>query len=351
MLAPSAQDSERQRSEADSSGLVEQNYRALIELCPDALVVHDGRTVILANHAMAGLVGVRSVQDLIGTGVLEFVAPSSQALVEERIGNLHQAGQASLVDEVWRRSDGSEVQVEVAAAPMPWVGPRAAMVIARDVTERRRLEGEREALLAEKELLMREVNHRVANSLQFVQGLLRMQARRAESGEVRTHLSQASARIGTIGTLHRRLQKDCSVVEGDVKAYMEGVIADLRIALGETHDRQIILESCDAGVLVMKADMLVSLGLIVAEAVANSMKHGAGHIRVWLCRCGGQLELSVQDEGPGFPKGFDAAKDGQGLGMRMISSLIKARRGRIVVGAGEAERDTPRSRITAIFPL
>ncbi|MGO4572944.1 sensor histidine kinase [Microvirga sp. 2TAF3] len=328
-----------------------QNYRILIELSPDALILHDGERVILANRAMARLVGAGSIDDMPGWALLDFVASSSQALVEERIRHMHHVERPPLVDETWRRVDGSEVQVEVAAAPMPWVGPRAAMVIARDVTERRRLEAEREALLAEKELLMREVHHRVANSLQLVQGMLALQARGAESKAVQSQLREASARIGTIATLHGRLQNDSSAVEGEARAYLEGVVADLRVAMGETYTRQIILEKSDASPVTLKADSLVALGLIAAEAVTNSIKHGEGNIRIRLARSSSDLELTIEDEGTGFPMDFDLAKDGRGLGMQMIASLIQARGGKLAIGPCKASAAGPLSRIAATLPL
>jgi PAS domain S-box-containing protein len=334
----------------DFPNFSEQNYRTLIELSPDALIVHDGQIIVLANAAMARLVGVQSVTELIGWPLLDFVAPSSRALVEARIQHMHPGKPVPLVDETWRRADGSEVEVEVAAAPMQWVGHRAAMVIARDVTERRRLEAEREMLLAEKELLIREVHHRVANSLQVVRGLLNLQARGAESTEVQIQLHAASARIGTIGILHSRLQKGSSAVEGEVEAYMEGVMADLRTSFGETYRRPIILEATGAA-LTLKADLLVALGLIAAEAVTNSIKHGDGHIRVCLTKQDASLELTIEDEGPGFPTGFDPAKDGQGLGMRMIASLAQARGGKVTIGGAQSNVSVPPSRISAILPL
>ncbi len=331
--------------------LSEQNYRTLIELCPDALIVHDGRTILLANPAMARLVAVPSAVGIVGRAILDFVAPSSQAVVAERIQHMHRADPARLINETWSRVDGTEVEVEVAVAPMPWVGPTAAMVIVRDVTERRRLEAERETLLAEKELLMREVHHRVANSLQVVRGLLNLQARGATCEEVQIQLRAASARISTIGILHSRLQKDNSAVEGEVTAYLEGVIADLRMSLGESYKRPIILDAAEEPPLTLKADLLVALGLIAAEAVTNSIKHGEGEIRICLTKNDGSLTLTIEDEGQGFPYGFDPAKDGKGLGMRMIASLTQARGGKVTVGAPHAGAFVPQSRIAAILPL
>jgi PAS domain S-box-containing protein len=331
--------------------LNEQNYRTLIELCPDALIVHDGRSIVLANLAMAQLVGVPSKGDIVGYPVMDFVATSSRALVEARIRQMNNAGHAQLVDETWRRIDGSEVEVEVAARHMPWVAPKAAMVIVRDVSERRRLQAEREMLLAEKELLMREVHHRVANSLQLVRSLLNLQIRGSNNDEVKIQLSEASARIGTIGILHSRLQKDSSVVEGEVQPYIEGVMMDLRTSLGETYKRPIILDPGEMPPLVLKADLLVALGLIATEAVTNSIKYGSGHIRVRLTKGDAHLEISIEDEGAGFPQNFDIARDGHGLGMRMIATLTQARGGKVLVGPGQEGSDAPSSRIAATIPL
>ena len=328
--------------------LSDQNCRTLIEHCPDALIVHDGETVILANRAMADLVGRSSTDEIIGCPVLDFVAPSSQALVPEHIRCGDRTPSASSADENWKRADGSEVTVEVAARHVPGVGPRAAMAIVRDVTERRRLEEEREALLSEKELLMREVHHRVANSLQLVRCLLSLQARGSSNEEVKIQLSEASARIGTISVLHARLQKDSSVVEGEVRSYIEGVMMDLRTSLGETYKRPIVLDQGEMPPLTVKADLLVALGLITTEAVTNSIKYGSGNIKVRLAKGDTHLEISIEDEGPGFPREFDATKNGQGLGMRMIASLAQSRGGKIIVGGEEAD---VRSRIAARIPL
>ena len=338
----------RHNAGAIPAQLSDQDYRTLIELCPDALIIHDGETVIFANRAMADLIGLPSTDEIIGCPLLDFVAPPSQAHVQEHIRCGDQISSASSMDEVWKRVDGSKMNVEVTATHVPWVKPKAAMVIVRDVTERQRLEEEREALLSEKELLMREVHHRVANSLQLVRCLLSLQARGSDNEEVKIQLSEASARIGTISVLHARLQKDSSVVEGEVRSYIEGVMMDLRTSFGETYKRPIVLDQGEMPPLTVKADLLVALGLITTEAVTNSIKYGSGNIKVRLAKGDAHLEISIEDEGPGFPREFDTTKNGQGLGMRMIASLAQSRGGKVVVGGEEAD---VRSRIAARIPL
>lgn len=321
----------RQESCIDSPMLSEQAYRALVDLSPDALFMHDGHIVILANPAMVRLVGARSADEMIGRTLRDFITPLSWPQVEERIRTMDGSTPAPLVDEVWRRADGSDVLVEVAATPIPWCSPRAAMIVARDVTERRRVEAEREALLKEKELLLREVHRRSLNSFQLVQSLLSLQARSAGGRDAQAQLSQAAARISTIGALHRRLQADGSAGEGQVRLFMEGVLEDLRTSFGGTDGRPMLLAMREGLPQVLDADLLVALGLIAAEAVGNALTFGEGPVRVGLAERDGSLELSVKDDGPGFPEGFDPASGRHGLGMRVMTALAEARGGSIAI--------------------
>lgn len=181
--------------------------------------------------------------------------------------------------------------------------------------------------------------------------MLKLQARGSDSEAVRRQLYDASVRIGTIGTLHSRLQKEDTALEGDARSYLEGVIADRRTALGEAAHRPIVLDACEPGALVLKADMLVALGLIAAEAVTNAIKHGAGRISVRLDRTETHLELAVDDEGAGLPAHYEPVRDGSGLGMRMIASLVHARSGQITVGFADKTNPSASNGLRATIPL
>lgn len=191
--------------------------------------------------------------------------------------------------------------------------------------------------LREKDLMMQEVHHRVRNSLQLVHTLLTLQARRLQSTEARSQLEKAAARIITIGAVHRRLYQGTSVAEGDVGLYLRRVLDDLSELAGGTPDRRIEIA---APALMLPADKLTPLGLITAELVTNALKYGRGTIRIAVERAGNAIDVTVEDEGPGFPPEFSPGR-ASGLGMRIIAALGKAGRSAIRI-----DRTVPHGRIT-----
>jgi PAS domain S-box-containing protein len=116
----------------------EERFRALVELGPDGVAVHSEGQVVFANSAIARLLGYDSPDEMIGRPVMDFVAPSSRKVVAERVGRMTEAGvRVPALEERFLRADGSEVDVEVVAAPFVFDGRTAIQVIIRDITERR----------------------------------------------------------------------------------------------------------------------------------------------------------------------------------------------------------------------
>ena len=184
-----------------------------------------------------------------------------------------------------------------------------------------------EALLKEKDLLMQEVHHRVTNSLQLVQTILLMQAKRLTNAEAREEIDEAAARIMTVGAVHKRLYQNRSILSSDAAVYLRGLLADMRGVLpDQAADRALVLEMEP---IELSADDLTSLGLIVGELVTNALKYGAARICVCARPLDEGLEIAVADDGPGFPAGFEPGH-ARGLGMRIISAVAKSRNGNVI---------------------
>ena len=189
----------------------------------------------------------------------------------------------------------------------------------RDVTARHeheeelaRLIASQEALIDSSSLLVREVHHRVRNSLQLVHNLLGMQAAVSLDATVRDQLRTAAARVRTIAAVHEKLYQTEGANRFEARQFIEELLGELQIlAPGrEVHAR------IASGVLVA-GSRLSALGMVVAELVTNSLKYGAGKVTVELAISGSDLLLTVSDEGAGFSPDFPAAQ-GSGLGMRLI---------------------------------
>ena len=177
----------------------------------------------------------------------------------------------------------------------------------------------KDALLRDKDLLMREVHHRVKNSLQLVRTMLGLQSRGA-SEETRSQLDNAAGRIMSIAAVHHRLYEGGSVMEGDAALYLRGLLDDMTAMFdGALPDPRIELT---VEPMMLPADSLTPLGLVVTELVTNAVKYGGGRIAVGVSRMGAGLQVIVEDEGDGF--GTEGEGRG-GLGMRLVTALAKGK--------------------------
>jgi len=183
-----------------------------------------------------------------------------------------------------------------------------------------------EALLAEKELLMQEIHHRVRNSLQIVQSVLSLQSR--TPGDPADMLLQAGRRVATIAAVHNRLYRDGAGLEVRLRDYLSGLVDDLHESLGvAAAGRALTLDAKTMDGITWPASDVAPLGIILAELVTNALKHGTGDITVrFSAPADGPPRLTVIDGGPGPPADFDPACS-KGLGMRLVLGMLRSRRG------------------------
>ncbi len=119
----------------------EARYRSLVELSPDAVVVHSGREIIYVNSAGVKLYGASSPAEIIGKNPLEFVHPDYREAVQARMADYAERREpAPLMEQKYIRADGGTIDVEVVGVPINYGGKRAAQVVIRDVTKRKRVE-------------------------------------------------------------------------------------------------------------------------------------------------------------------------------------------------------------------
>jgi len=203
---------------------------------------------------------------------------------------------------------------------------------------------QKDELIRHKELMSRESDHRLMNGLQMVSSLLSLQSREAKNAKAAEQLKLAANRIATIGSVHKRLHALDHVRSVELKQYLVNLCQDMDGILTAEHGKHNL--AVDGIALEVPTAIGIPLGYIVSELVTNCAKYANGKTTVSLGgKPGKSYELSVSDDGPGFPKGFDPKKT-RGLGMKIVSSLVNQIGGQSLFGSNHVGRG---ARFTVLF--
>ncbi len=212
-------------------------------------------------------------------------------------------------------------------------------VILIDIMQRAldRLEAERQVtkrLYDQQRTLFQELQHRVANNMAFISGLLRLQSRRiaADPDTAPAVFEDAVARIETMGRIHRRLY-DPEAARQSLAVHLQAVCDELVAATGAAHVTCHVDLPATVAATVIEIDRLLPLSMLVAEIVTNSLKHGfpgggAGRIDITMESGGDGRVLVIRDNGVGLPPGHDPDA-GSGLGLRIVKGLARQAGGSI----------------------
>jgi two-component sensor histidine kinase len=205
------------------------------------------------------------------------------------------------------------------------------LVTLSDVTEARVGEKLKDELIREKAVLLQEVQHRVANSLQIIASLILQTARKVQSEETRTHLHDAHSRVMSVAALQQQLSAS-QVGEVELRVYFTKLCQSIGASMIRDHNQLALQANVDDSVVT--ADVSISLGLVVTELVINALKHAfppgrRGKITVNYEAKGPDWTLSVSDNGVGMPS--DAAETEAGLGTNIVAALAKKLRADIDV--------------------
>lgn len=189
-----------------------------------------------------------------------------------------------------------------------------------------------------REILFRELQHRVGNNLQMVSSLLALQKRKQVEPEARAAVDEAARRLGLIGRIQRQLY-DPSGAQLGLRGFIDQICQDI-LGSGGRDGISITVEGGEG--VKLSSESAIPLALTIAEAVSNSIEHGfagrdAGKIVVEIADSASDLRITVADDGVGLPDGFDIARSSS-LGLRLAQSLVAGKGGRFSLepGAGGA---------------
>jgi len=231
-------------------------------------------------------------------------------------------------EELWlRKADGSLFIGSVSAVAVKDEQGHVKYYdgIIDDITERKRAEEALWASLREKEVLLREVHHRVKNNMQVISSLFNLQAGYTTNEECRGILKEGQARIRSMSLVHEKLYQSRDMSKIDLADYIQGLAAHL-FHVYLVNPEQVRMET-EFEELSLDINSAVPCGLILNELISNALKHAfpedrTGVIKIGLRRGpGGAVELRVADDGVGFPKGLDFRK-AESFGLQIVNLLV-----------------------------
>jgi two-component sensor histidine kinase len=288
----------------------------LVLLDGDLSVIGASATFFRAFHIDASAAG-RSIFDL-GDG--EWNVPQLRSLLHATA-----SGDAEIeAYEMDLRSGGGEPRRLVLNAQKLDYGDAAhryVLLSIADVTDARLAAKLKDDLLREKAILLQEMQHRVANSLQIIASVILQSARKVSSNETRLHLTDAHNRVMSVAALQHELSAS-RLGDVELRSYFKKLCDSIGASMIRDHDQLVLEVKADDS--TSAADTSVSLGLIVTELVINCLKHAfpggrPGRIEVGYNSRGPNWTLSVADDGVGMPK--DNASSTPGLGTSIVDSL------------------------------
>jgi len=203
---------------------------------------------------------------------------------------------------------------------------------------------QQEELIQKQELLSRESDHRLMNDLQMTISLLSLQSRSATNPEAAAQLAVAANRVSMIARIHHRLHSYDGMEAIEFRRFLEDFARDFSAMLSSDEcPEQVLVEAVET---ILPAATAIPLGFIVSELIANAAKYGSGRIAIRLQSDPAYgCALSVSNDGPALPEGFDPAAS-KGLGMKIIQSFARQIDGELKIGRGDDGRG---ARFTVLF--
>jgi PAS domain S-box-containing protein len=316
----------------------EERYQNLAKIAPVGIFRTDENGATTYVNPMWCRISGLSEEKAMGSGWLGAVNPDDRESLsagwQETIG----LRKPSFADYRFLRPDGTIAWVMGQASPeidsenqiVGYVGTIT------DISERKQAEEVIRSSLAEKEVLLKEVHHRVKNNLMTIIGLIKMQKAKADNETFNNMLQELEGRIRAMALVHESLHNSEDLAHINLQNYIESLSAHIRAQFGAERDIRFSVQA--AGVDV-DLDTAVPCGLILNELIANAYKHafpedkpssGAGkcEINVSVGQEDDALTLTVADNGVGLSEGFDWEKS-ETLGLRLVRMLSQQIKGSI----------------------
>lgn len=299
----------------------------LLESSQEAVVTTDNfGNVLRVNSEFTNMFGY-SKEEAVGRSIDDLLAPESLYKEASSITRQTGAGKKYALETKRCCKDGKIIDVSLLAHPIKVGGKQVgSYAIYRDISTRKKAEQKIKKSLREKEVLLREIHHRVKNNMQIISSLINLQSLRVKDKKTAKVLQSSQNRIKSMAIIHEKLYQSKDFTNVDLREYVKSLTNHLLTTFGV--DRRKIRFHTDIKDIYLDINKAIPCGLIINELLTNSIKHAfpdgkSGEIKIAIRNHGNQKkELFVSDNGRGMPENTDI-ENTDSLGLTLIKILAE----------------------------
>ncbi len=299
-------------------------FSQLFESSPEAIAIIDNEDRILNVNGGFENLFKYTLKEVKGKSI-NIIVPDGLSEEASQISRRACFGEIIKSETTRRLKDGSEVNVSVLGYPVTLKdGQMGLCWIFSDITNRKKNEKMIKNSLMEKEILLKEVHHRVKNNLQIIGSLLKFQTKYIKDPEAMEIFKESQNRIRSISMIHEKLYQTKDLSRVEFSGYVKTLITQLFIAFGIQPDE--ISFTVNANNIFLSVDNAIPCGLIINEIVTNSLKYAfpdnrKGHISIDVSYNNTHYTLKIADDGVGMPEGYEIDKP-ETLGLQLVNTLV-----------------------------
>ena len=316
-------------------------YRSIMNASPDTIIITNMESRILMTSPKALAMFDCKEEELLNHLITDFITPEDQDLASLNVDQMFKGLISKLIEFRVFRADGTYFILE---ANMEFIcdsnkQPIQIVFILRNISERKQAEERIKTLLAEKELILKEVHHRIKNNMSTMMSLLSLQAGNAKSDFARIALQDAEKRMQSMGILYDKLYRSADFKMLSVKEYISALVDDI---LSNFPNKNIVTVNKSIQDFVLDANRLQPIGIIINELLTNIMKYAFrgrenGLISVSATNVYGHVAISIQDDGSGIPSSV-SFENSKGFGLQLVQALTHQLDGTITIERGNGTK-------------
>ncbi len=301
----------------------EERWQQLVKQNPQPVQIIQHGKIVFINKAGAEYYGAEAPEELIGKSILDFTHPDYRENILERKKSLENNQTVDSNEQKILLLNGEERYIEAHSIPISYKGERAIQTVIHDITNLKEKQENIGKSLKEKEMMLKEIHHRVKNNLSVISSMIELQVMQSKDASVINTLRDSQLRIRSIAMIHEKLYQNESLYDINFDDYLKELVQTIQETYTHTEKNIKILFDLDS--VQLDINQVIPCSLIINEVIVNCYKHAFhdktnGELKITLDYQDPKIDLTISDDGKGLPGNFKIEEQ-ESLGMTLIQAF------------------------------